>query len=107
MTGYRAGAARRTASSRTRWPRGRPGSCSAPAATASSCFGSAASGIPTTTPFYNLLRGYSSSLVYAAGRVFAQTGEVLDVSNPNAPFSSAFLGAQGPVALRDPQSLLN
>ena len=65
-----------------------------------------ASGIPTATPFYNLLRGYSSSLVYAAGRVFAQTGEVLDVSNPNAPFWSASLGAQGPVALRDPQSLL-
>ena len=65
-----------------------------------------ASGIAQTTPFFNLLRGYSSSLVYTGGKVYAQTGDVIDVSNPSSPFWTASLGAQGPVALRDPQSLL-
>ena len=65
-----------------------------------------ASGIADTTPFFNLLRGYATSLVYAGGKVYAQTGEVIDVSNPSSPFWTGSLGAQGPVALRDPQSVM-
>jgi len=65
-----------------------------------------ASGITSTTPYFGLLPSTTSSLVSTSGRVYADSGAVIDVSNPSAPFWTTSFSYSGPIALRDPQSLL-
>jgi hypothetical protein len=65
-----------------------------------------ASGIMQATPFFSLLRQYTTAFVYTAGRVFTDGGDVINVSNPDAPTWAGGFPFQGRVALRDAQTLL-
>lgn len=58
------------------------------------------------TMFEGRLDGYASKLVYSNGRVFTDTGEAIDVSNPAAPARAGRFPASGPIALRDGHSAL-
>src|SRR6185295_7553961 len=62
--------------------------------------------IDTTTTFNSVVRDYTNNLVYTGNRVFSDSGDVVDVTNPMAPFRVNGLPYRGPVALRDAQSVL-
>jgi len=63
------------------------------------------SGITQTT-YYSIFRNYTTNIVYSAGRVYSGGGEVIDVTNPTQPIWLASFGVTGPVAMRDPQSVM-
>jgi hypothetical protein len=45
----------------------------------------AAQGVMTTAEHRDLVSGFNADIVFAQGLVYASTGEVVDVSDPNAP----------------------
>ncbi len=53
----------------------------------------------------NLASGFGTSIVYDRNRVYATSGNVIDVSTPTAPLAAGMIGA-GPVAIRDSNRLL-
>jgi hypothetical protein len=57
----------------------------------------------STTP--NLLSGFGNQIVYQAGRVYAASGEVIDVTTPNHPVAGGRLPCVGPIALGPPNRL--
>ena len=60
----------------------------------------------TQTPFYSLVNGYPYQMVRQADRLYANSGEVVDVSNPAAPVKAPSFAYGGPVAVRDVGKLL-
>jgi hypothetical protein len=54
----------------------------------------------TYKPFSNLVMGYQSTLVYADGRVYASSGQVVNVSNPDAPVAAGTFHYFGPMIPR-------
>ena len=66
----------------------------------------AASGV-TQTQQFGILFGQSYNIVYAGGRVYSSSGEVVDVSNPSSPSRVGGFSYNGwAIAIRDAQTLL-
>ena len=53
----------------------------------------------------NLASGFGTSIVYDRNRVYATSGDVIDVSTPGSPVAAGKIGA-GPIAIRDANRLL-
>ena len=60
----------------------------------------------TQTPYYSLVNGYPYEMVRQAGRLYGNSGEVVDVSNPAAPVKAPSFGYGGRIAVRDVGKLL-
>ena len=63
------------------------------------------SGLVQQTNF-NVLRALPNDITYAGGRVFTNTGDSVDVTNPTAPKWVGAVPYIGPVAARDPMTLM-
>jgi hypothetical protein len=57
----------------------------------------------STTP--GLIQGFGNQIVYRGGRVYAATGEIVDVSSPARPVAGGRLPCVGPIALGGPNRL--
>jgi hypothetical protein len=64
------------------------------------------SGVTSSGSFRGLIRGFSVRIHHSSGRVFAETGQTVDVTNPTSPVAGPRLALPGRMAVQSPSRLL-